>query len=95
MSRPGEDVFEVLHHGGVDGHDVFEVAVDGAVLNHKDLAVALDDLGLDLANLLVEEDFVGEFAVDDLLTDLRDAPGAEGSRWCGANREAASLSGSS
>ncbi len=74
----GEDVFEVLHHGGVDGHDVLEVAVDGAVLDHEDLAVALDDLGLDLADLLVEEDLVGEFAVDDLLADLRDALGAEG-----------------
>ncbi len=72
-----EDVFEVLHHRRVDGHDVLEVAVDGAVLDHQDLAVALDDLSLDLADLLVEKDLVGQLAVDDLLADLRDAPGAE------------------
>ena len=54
------------------------MAVDGAVLDHEDLAVALDDLGLDLADLLVEQDLVGQLAVDDLLADLRDAPGAEG-----------------
>ncbi len=73
----GEDLFEMLEEGGVDGHDVFEVAVDGAVLHHEDLAVALDDLGLDLADLLVEEDLVGQLAVDDLLTDRRNALGAE------------------
>jgi hypothetical protein len=66
----GEDLFEVLEEGGVDGHHVFEVAVDGAVLDHQDLAVALDDLGLDLADLLVEQDLVGQLAVDDLLADL-------------------------
>jgi hypothetical protein len=43
-----------------------------------DLAVALDDLGLDLADLLVEEDLVGQLAVHDLLADLGDALGAEG-----------------
>ena len=79
----GEDLFEVLEEGGVDGHQVFKVAVDGAVLDHEDLAVALDDLRFDLADLLVEEDLVGELAVDDLLTDLRDALGAErvGGAW--------------
>ena len=74
----GEDLFEVLEEGGVDGHHVFKVAVDGAVLDHQDLAVALDDLRLDLADLLVEQDLVGQLAVDDLLADLRDALGAEG-----------------
>ena len=74
----GEDLFEVLEEGGVDGHHVFKVAVDGAVLDHEDLAVALDDLRLDLADLFVQEDLVGQLAVDDLLTDLRDALGAEG-----------------
>jgi hypothetical protein len=73
----GEDLFEVLEEGGVDGHHVFEVAVDGAVLDHQDLAVALDDLRLDLADLLVEQDLVGQLAVDDLLADLGDALGAE------------------
>ena len=66
-----------MKNGGVDRHHVFEVAVDGAVLHHQDLAVALDDLGLDLADLLVEQDFVGQLAVDDLLADLRNALGAE------------------
>jgi hypothetical protein len=78
----GEDLFEVLEEGGIDGHDVLKVAVDGAVLDHEDLAVALDDLGLDLADLLVEEDLVGQLAVDDLLADLGDALGTEG--VCGA-----------
>jgi hypothetical protein len=40
-------------------------------------AVALDDLRFDLADLLVEKNLVREFAVDDLLTNLRDALGAE------------------
>ena len=73
-----EDLLQVLHHRRVDGHEVFEVAVDGAVLDHEDLAVAFDDLRLDLADLLVEQDLVGELAVDDLLTDFRDAARAEG-----------------
>ena len=34
--------------------------------------------GVDFANFFVEEDFVGKFAVEDLLTDLRDALGAQG-----------------
>ena len=74
----GEDLFEVAHHRRIDGHEVLEVAVDRAVLDHEDLAVALDDLGLDLADLLVEKDLVRQLAVDDLLTDLGDALGAEG-----------------
>ena len=73
----GEDLFEVLEEGRVDGHHVFKVAVLGAVLDHQDLAVALDDLGLDFADLLIEQDFVGQLAVEDLLADLRDALGAE------------------
>ncbi len=73
----GEDLFEVLEEGGVDGHHVFKVAVDGAVLHHQDLAVALDDLGLDLADLLVEQDLVGQLAVHDLLADLGNALGTE------------------
>ena len=73
----GEDVLDVLEHLGVDGHDVFEVAMLGAVLDHQDFAVPLDDLSLDLADLFVEEDFVGKLAVEDLLANLRDALGAE------------------
>ena len=73
----GEALFEVLEEGGVDRHHVFKVAVLGAVLDHQDLAVALDDLGLDLAHLLVEQDFVGQLAVENLLADLGDALGTE------------------
>ena len=68
----------MLEEGGVDGHDVFEVAVLGAVLDHEDFAVALDDLGLDFTHFFVEQDFMGQLAVEDLLTDLGDAFGAEG-----------------
>ena len=74
----GEDLFEVLEEGGVDRHDVFKVAVLGAILNHEDFAVALDDLRLDFANLLIQKNFVGQLAVDDLLANLGDALGAEG-----------------
>ena len=74
----GKDLFEVLEEGGVDGHHVFKVAVLGAILDHQDLAVALDDLRFDLANLLIQKDFVGQLAVDDLLADLRNALWAEG-----------------
>jgi hypothetical protein len=64
-----EDLFEVLHEGGVDRHQVFKVAVDGAVLHHEDLAVALDDLSLDLSDLLVQQNLMRQLAVDNLLTD--------------------------
>ena len=73
----GEALFEVLEEGGVDGHHVFKVAVLGAVLDHQDLAVALDDLGLDFADFFVQQNFVGQLAVQDLLADLGDALGAE------------------
>jgi hypothetical protein len=78
----GEDFFEVLEERGVDGHDVFKVAVLRAILDHEDFAVALDDLRLDLADLLVEENLVGQLAVDDLLANLGDALRTE--RVCGA-----------
>ena len=78
----GEALFKMLEEGGVDGHHVFEVAVLGAVLDHQDLAVALDDLGLDFADLFIQEDFVRQLAVEDLLADLGYALGAE--RICGA-----------
>jgi len=70
----GVGLLEVLVEGRIVRHEVLEVAVLLAVLDHHDLAVALDDLGLDLAHLLVAQDVDGELAVDDLLTDLRDAP---------------------
>ena len=72
-----EDVFQVLEEGGIDRHHVFEVAVHGAILHHQDLAVALDDLRLDLADLFVQQNLVRQFAVDDLLPDLRDATRAQ------------------
>ncbi len=72
-----EDLFQVLEELGVDRHHVFKVAVLGAILDHQDLAVALDDLRLDLADLLIQKDFVGQLAVDDLLADLRNALGTE------------------
>ena len=85
----GEDLFEVLEEGGVDRHHVFKVAMDRAVLHHQDLAVALDDLRLDLADLLIEENLMGELAIDDLLTDLRACTGGRANRSCVASQGAA------
>jgi hypothetical protein len=48
-----------------------------AVLDHQDLAVALDDLRLDLAHLFVEQHFIGQLAVENLLANLRHALGTE------------------
>ena len=73
----GEALFKVLEEGRIDRHHVFKVAVLGAVLHHQDFAVALDDLGLDLAHLFVEQDFVGQLAVENLLANLGDALGTE------------------
>ena len=73
----GEDFFQVLEEGRVDGHHVFEMAVDGAILDHQDLAVALDDLRLDFAGLVGVEDFEGRLAVQDLLADFGHAARAE------------------
>ena len=72
-----ENVFQVLEERRIDRHDVFELAVDRAILHHQDLAVALDDVGLDLADLLVLQDLDRQFAVQNLLADLRDALGAQ------------------
>ena len=85
----GEDVFQVLEEGGVDGHHVFEVAVDRAILHHQDFAVALDDLGLDLAGLVGVEDFERRLAVQDLLADFGDAARAERIGLDAASRAAA------
>jgi hypothetical protein len=62
----------------VDRHHVLEVTVLGTVLHHQDLTVALDDLRLDLADFFGEEDFLGEFPVQNLLPDLRNALRTEG-----------------
>ena len=70
-------LFKVFEEGRVNGHEVFEVAVLGAILDHEDLAIALDDLCFDFANFFIEQDFVGQLAVDDLLADLGDALGTE------------------
>ena len=73
----GEDLFQMLEKRSVHGHHVFKVTVDRAVLHHQDLAVALDNLRLDLASLLVHQDFDRQLAVNDLLTNFRDALRAE------------------
>ena len=72
-----KDFFEVLEELGIDGHYVFKVTVFGAILHHQDLAVALDDLRLDLANLFIEQHFVRQLPVEDLLADLRHAARAQ------------------
>ena len=77
MSRPGKTFSRCSKNAGVDRHHVFEVAVDRAILHHQDLAVALDDLGLDFADLFVAQDLDRQFAVDDLVADLRNALRAE------------------
>ena len=70
---PWKDFFQMLEELGVHRHHVFKVPVLGAILHHQDLAVALDDLRLDLADLLVQQNLVRQFAVNDLLTNLRHA----------------------
>ena len=72
-----KDFLQMLEESRIDRHHVFEMAVLRAILHHQDLAVSLDHLGLDLADLFIEQDLVGEFAVDDLLPDFGDAPGAQ------------------
>ena len=73
----GKDLFQMTEELRVNGHDILKVAMLGAVFHHQDLAVALDDLRLDLAHLLVEQHFVGQLAIDDLLADLGYALGAK------------------
>ena len=72
-----EYVFEVLGKFGINGHQVLKAAVLGALFYHPDLAVLLDDGGFDLADLFVEQNFVGKVAVKNLLTNFRHALGAE------------------
>src|SRR5580658_10045702 len=68
----GEDIFEVLGEFGVNRHHVFEVAVLRAVFDHQNFAVAFDDGGFDLADFLVHQHFVRQFAVENLLANFRD-----------------------
>ena len=69
----GKDFFEVLEEGRVIGHYIFEMTVLLAVLDHQDLAVSLDDLCFDFADSFVEQDFVRQLAVDDLLANFWNA----------------------
>jgi hypothetical protein len=73
-----KDFFEVLEEGRVIRHHIFEVPVLLAVLNHQDFTVALDYLSLYFADSLIEQYFVRQLAVDDLLSNLRNALGAQG-----------------
>ncbi len=79
----GENVFQVLGEFGVDRHHVFEVAVLRTIFHHQDLAVAFDDGGLDLSYFFVHQNFVREFAVENLLADFRDTLRAQriGGAW--------------
>ncbi len=55
----------------INGYDIFEISVDGAILDHQDFAVALDDLRLDFTGPFVQQDAIIQFAVDNLLANLR------------------------
>ncbi len=70
---PGKDFFEVLEERRIDGHHVFEVSVFLAVFDHENLSVAFDDLSFDFADSFVQQYFVRQFAIDDLLPDFRNA----------------------
>jgi hypothetical protein len=72
-----EHLLEVLEEVGVHGHHVLEVAVDRTILHHQDLAVALENGRLDLADLLVQEDADVLLAVENFLTRLARAGGAQ------------------
>ncbi len=67
----GENFFKMLKEFGIHGHDVFKMTVLGAIFHHEDLAVTLDNLGLDLAGLFIEQNFMGQLAINDLLADFR------------------------
>ena len=72
-----EDVFEVLRKIGVNGHQILEAAVLGALFDHPDFAIFLNDGGFDLADLFIEQNFVRQLAVENLLTDFGHALWAE------------------
>ena len=74
---PRENFFEMLEEISIHGHQVFKVAVLRAIFDHQDLAVALDDLRFNLADLLIEQHFVRQLAVEDLLADFRHAARAQ------------------
>ena len=73
----GENLFQVAGEVGVDRHYVFEVPVSRTILHHQNPAVALNNLGLDLPRFFVHQNFNRQFAVENLLTDFRNALGAE------------------
>ena len=72
-----EDVFQVLAERRIDRHQVVELAMDRAFLLHDDLAVFFNDARLDFAALLIEKDFHRHVAVDNLITQFRNALRAE------------------
>src|SRR5213080_1589902 len=56
----------------VNGHHIFEEAMLGALLHHHDLAVFFDDGCFNFADFFVEQNFVGQLAVENLLTNFWD-----------------------
>ncbi len=67
----------MLEEVDIHRHHIFKVAVDGAILHHQDFAVALHDGGFDLAGFFIEQDFMRQFAVNNLLPDFRNALGTQ------------------
>ena len=86
----GKHVFQMLGEFGVNRHHVFEVPVHRAFLHHQNLAVALDDGGFDLADFFVHQNFVGQIAVENLLTDFGHALAGTANRSRAASPAAAS-----
>jgi hypothetical protein len=72
-----KNIFQMLEELNINGHHVFKVAMERAILHHQDLAVALHNGGFDFAGFFVEQDFMRQFAVDNLLPDFRNALGAQ------------------
>ena len=73
-----EHVFKVLGKFRVNRHQVFEAPVNRALFHHHDLAVLLNDGGFNLANFFVDQNFVWQVSVENLLTDFGHALGAQG-----------------
>src|SRR6266496_1510753 len=65
-----EDVFKVLRKVSVNRHQILEAAMLGALFDHPNFAVLLDDGGFDLADFFIEQHFVRQMAVENLLTDF-------------------------
>src|SRR6185369_12798236 len=68
-----ENFLKVTEEIDVDRHHVLEVAVLRAILHHQDLPVALDDRRLNFADRLVQQNFIRQLAVENVLADLRHA----------------------